>query len=54
MAMMCDASAKLFIDACFNVPTLGILYKSATLNALQPGPPVEQRSRFRRDTANRK
>jgi hypothetical protein len=25
----------LFVDACLNVPTLGVLYKSATLNALE-------------------
>ena len=35
MAMMCNASANLFVDACFNLPTLGMLYKEATLNALQ-------------------
>ena len=35
VAMMCNATANLFLDACLNVPTLGILYKSATLNALQ-------------------
>ncbi len=35
VAMMCNASADLFVDACFNVPTLGVLYKNATLNALQ-------------------
>ena len=35
MAMMCNASANLFVEACFNVPTLGVLYKTATLHALQ-------------------
>jgi len=35
VAMMCNASALLFVDACFNVPTLGTLYKTATINALQ-------------------
>jgi NAD(P) transhydrogenase len=35
VAMMCNASANLFDDACFNLPTLGVLYKFATLNALQ-------------------
>jgi len=35
MAMMCNASANLFVDACFNMPTLGPLYKTATLDALQ-------------------
>jgi NAD(P) transhydrogenase len=34
VAMMCNAAAELFIDACFNLPTLGLLYKTATLNAL--------------------
>jgi NAD(P) transhydrogenase len=41
MAMMCNASANLFVDACFNLPTLGVLYKTATLNALQNIPPSE-------------
>jgi NAD(P) transhydrogenase len=35
MAMMCNASANLFVDACFNLPTLGVLYKTATLNAIR-------------------
>jgi NAD(P) transhydrogenase len=35
VAMMCNASANLFVDACLNVPTLGALYKTATLNALE-------------------
>jgi len=38
IAMMSNASADLFVDACFNLPTLGILYKTATLNALQNVP----------------
>lgn len=42
MAMMCNASANLFVDACFNLPTLGMLYKSATLNALQSVSPAKQ------------
>jgi NAD(P) transhydrogenase len=42
MAMMCNASANLFVDACFNLPTLGQLYKIATLNALQDLPPSEK------------
>jgi NAD(P) transhydrogenase len=42
MAMMCHASANLFVDACFNLPTLGMLYKTATLNALQSVPPAKQ------------
>jgi len=37
VAMMCNASAMLFVDACFNMPTLGTLYKTATINALQKG-----------------
>jgi NAD(P) transhydrogenase len=39
VAMMCNASANLFVDACLNLPTLGVLYKTATLNALQNIPP---------------
>jgi NAD(P) transhydrogenase len=35
IAMMCNASANIFVDACLNTPTLGVLYKTATLNALQ-------------------
>ena len=35
MAMMCNASANLFVDACFNTPTLGLMYKTATLAALE-------------------
>jgi hypothetical protein len=38
VAMMCNASANLFVDACLNVPTLGTLYKTATLNALEQLP----------------
>jgi NAD(P) transhydrogenase len=38
VAMMCNASANLFVDACFNVPTLGTLYKTATLHALKKVP----------------
>jgi NAD(P) transhydrogenase len=34
VAMMGNASANLFVDACLNSPTLGMLYKTATLNAL--------------------
>jgi NAD(P) transhydrogenase len=34
VAMMGNATANLFIDACFNLPTLGLLYKTATLNGL--------------------
>jgi NAD(P) transhydrogenase len=42
MAMMCNASANLFVDACFNLPTLGLLYKTATLDALESLPPSKQ------------
>jgi NAD(P) transhydrogenase len=42
MSMMCNASANLFVDACFNLPTLGLLYKSATLNALRNVQPSEK------------
>jgi NAD(P) transhydrogenase len=35
MAMLTGSSAQIFIEACFNVPTLGTLYKTATLHALQ-------------------
>jgi NAD(P) transhydrogenase len=35
VAMMCDASANLFVEACLNMPTLGMLYKAATLDVLQ-------------------
>jgi hypothetical protein len=43
VAMMCNASANLFVDACLNVPTLGILYKIATLNALQDVPTTSEK-----------
>jgi NAD(P) transhydrogenase len=42
VAMMCNASANLFVDVCLNLPTLGMLYKSATLNALQNGSTAEK------------
>ena len=34
MAMLTDQGTNLFEQACFNVPTLGSLYKTATVNAL--------------------
>jgi NAD(P) transhydrogenase len=34
MAMMTQSTAEIFYEACFNVPTLGYLYKSATLMAM--------------------
>jgi NAD(P) transhydrogenase len=33
MAMLQNAGAGIFFEACFNVPTLGALYKSAALDA---------------------
>ncbi len=42
MAMMCNASANLFVDACLNTPTLSLLYKNATLDALQKIPPSQK------------
>jgi NAD(P) transhydrogenase len=35
MAMLTEQTAEIFIEACFNVPTLGVLYKMATLDALK-------------------
>jgi NAD(P) transhydrogenase len=35
MAMLTDSTADIFVEACFNVPTLGMLYKTATLQAIQ-------------------
>jgi NAD(P) transhydrogenase len=35
MAMLTDSTAEIFVEACFNVPTLGMLYKAATLVALR-------------------
>ena len=35
IAMMSDATADLFVEACLNLPTLGALYKTAALDALQ-------------------
>ncbi len=34
MAMLAGCTADVFIEACFNAPTLGALYKSATIDAL--------------------
>ena len=34
MAMLTGSSAQIFVEACFNVPTLGMLYKTATLQAI--------------------
>jgi len=35
MAMLNNCSVQIFIDACFNVPTLGPLYKYAALDAMR-------------------
>jgi NAD(P) transhydrogenase len=35
MAMLTQSTAEIFVEACFNVPTLGPLYKTATLNAIR-------------------
>ena len=35
MAMLFGGGANAFVEACFNVPTLGFLYKTATLDALR-------------------
>jgi NAD(P) transhydrogenase len=35
MAMLFGGTANVFVEACFNVPTLGMLYKTATLAALR-------------------
>jgi len=35
MAMLTGSSAQIFVEACFNVPTLGMLYKTATLQAVR-------------------
>ena len=34
MAMLAGGTADVFVEACFNTPTLGGLYKSATMDAL--------------------
>jgi NAD(P) transhydrogenase len=34
MAMLAGATADVFVEACFNAPTLGSLYKNATMDAL--------------------
>jgi NAD(P) transhydrogenase len=35
MAMLCNSDIRLFDEACFNIPTLGQLYKVAALDALR-------------------
>jgi NAD(P) transhydrogenase len=37
IALMVDAGTDLFIETCFNYPTLGQLYKYATYDAMQQG-----------------
>ena len=34
MAMLAGCTAEVFVEACFNAPTLGALYKSATIDAM--------------------
>jgi NAD(P) transhydrogenase len=34
MAMLSGCTADIFVEACFNAPTLGALYKSATIDAM--------------------
>jgi len=34
IAMLTDSTAEIFDEACFNIPTLGALYKSATADAI--------------------
>src|ERR1700738_3255686 len=46
VAMMCNASANLFVDACLNMPTFGVLYKTATLNDRSTIILLEQHERF--------
>jgi NAD(P) transhydrogenase len=35
MAMLTESTAEIFVEACFNVPTLSMLYKAATLQAIR-------------------
>ena len=35
MAMLTGSTAEIFVEACFNLPTLGAMYKTATLDALK-------------------
>ena len=34
MALLMEADQQLFVEACFNYPTLGQLYKYATYDAM--------------------
>ncbi len=38
MAVLTDSKAELFDQACFNIPTLGMLYKVAALDAMTAAP----------------
>jgi NAD(P) transhydrogenase len=45
MAMLTGAPAQIFVETCFNIPTLGQLYKNATLQAIQAaGEPAQKTS----------
>jgi NAD(P) transhydrogenase len=35
IAMLTESTAEIFVEACFNVPTLSLLYKTATMDALR-------------------
>jgi NAD(P) transhydrogenase len=35
MALLTESTVDLFLEACFNVPTLGTLYKTATIDAVR-------------------
>ena len=37
MALLTGSGAEVFEEACFNIPTLGALYKVAALDAMRPG-----------------
>ena len=40
MAMLTNCTAEIFVEACFNVPTLSQLYKMAAMNAIQAASPT--------------
>ncbi len=40
MALMLNGTAEVFDEACFNIPTLGALYKTAALNAMAKARPA--------------
>jgi NAD(P) transhydrogenase len=35
MAMLTESTAEIFVEACFNIPTLSMLYKTAALQAIR-------------------